>query len=198
WVTDGTAANTHEVTGINGAWNGSATHPPVNAGVHPFGLTAFGDVFPGEVVFGGIDAGGKVGLWATTGTGAGTFEIALSGAGPNGVQPTDLTAFRVSPSSPGMVLFNGVNDFGVHGLWAFDGTAGGTHELVGIPGAGVGGVNPSGMAVFARFVHGTFANEGLFDGTNASRPSGVGGTARSAGGAHEGRGSDRGRAGRVG
>jgi ELWxxDGT repeat protein len=88
WGTDGTAAGTHELTGISGAF--------LN-GVEPQDLT----VFNGEVLFNGINASGQSGLWATNGTTAGTHELTgISGAdtASEGLTPFDLTVFR-SPRS---------------------------------------------------------------------------------------------------
>jgi ELWxxDGT repeat protein len=106
-VTDGTAAGTHELTGIKGA---SAN------GLQPTDLTVFGK----EVLFAGVDAAGNIGLWATNGTVAGTHEI-MSGSSQGfqgGLKPVFLTVFN------GEVYFNGAG-----ALWVTDGTAAGTHEL---------------------------------------------------------------------
>jgi len=44
------------------------------------------------VLFNGVDAAGKHGLWETDGTTAGTHEITdIKGANSNGVAPSDLT-----------------------------------------------------------------------------------------------------------
>jgi ELWxxDGT repeat protein len=70
WVTNGTAAGTHELTGIKGAYSG---------GLEP--STSF-TVIGNEVLFGGIDASGQPGLWVTNGTSKGTHELTgISGAG---------------------------------------------------------------------------------------------------------------------
>ena len=58
WTTNGTAAGTQEVTGINGA---------ASTGVNPIDMT----VFNGSVLFNGVDTAGHLGLWITNGTGAG-------------------------------------------------------------------------------------------------------------------------------
>jgi ELWxxDGT repeat protein len=65
WVTDGTSAGTHEVTGIAGV---QTTIIGALPGFAPSDFT----VYDGEVVFGGYDASGDVGLWVTNGTSAGT------------------------------------------------------------------------------------------------------------------------------
>jgi ELWxxDGT repeat protein len=69
WVTDGTAAGTHELTRISGA-------DPT--GLNPYDMT----VLKGKVLFAGQDASGNYGLWVTGGTAASTHELTTSGAGP--------------------------------------------------------------------------------------------------------------------
>jgi ELWxxDGT repeat protein len=157
WVTDGTAAGTHEVTG----------------GVSPAGMT----VFNGEVLFEGDNGGGALGLWVTDGTAAGTHVLAVSGASPFGLfsdDPPDFTIFN------GQVLFSGVDNSFQQGLWVTDGTAAGTHEITGISGTTSTGVEPGGMTVFN--------GEVLFRGWNASAPPGQAGlwvTDGTAAGTHE-------------
>jgi ELWxxDGT repeat protein len=88
WVTNGSAAGTHELTGIFNVGSG---------GLNPQDMTAFGQ----EVLFNGINASGQSGLWATNGTTAGTHELTgISGAdtASEGLTPFDLTVFR-SPRS---------------------------------------------------------------------------------------------------
>jgi len=149
WVSDGTAAGTHELTGISGAGS---------LGVNPESMT----VFNGEVLFEGDNGGDRLGLWATDGTAAGTHELTVSGANSFGLlsgAPPDFTIFN------GEVLFSGENNSFHQGLWVTDGTAAGTHELAGISGALSGGVTPSGMTVFN--------GEVLFRGWNASGQAGL-------------------------
>jgi ELWxxDGT repeat protein len=126
WVTDGTAAGTHELTGIKGAYPGRPD---------------FGDftVFKNEVLFNGTDANAQVGLWVTDGTAAGTHELTgIKGASPRGLGPQDFTVFKNE------VYFNGLDANGQYGLWVTNGTVSGTHELTGISGVytGSGGLNP--------------------------------------------------------
>jgi ELWxxDGT repeat protein len=161
WVTDGTAAGTHEVTGISGTSSG---------GVSPESMT----VFNGEVLFEGSNGGGQLGLWVTDGTAAGTHALAVSGANSFGLlsgQPPDFTIFN------GEVLFSGLNTSFTQGLWVTDGTAAGTHEVTGISGTSSGGVEPAGMTVFN--------GEVLFRGWNASGQAGLWVTNGTAGGTHE-------------
>src|SRR5262249_34977854 len=128
WVTDGTAAGTHELTGIAGA-------DPF-FGLSPSGFT----VFTSEVLFSGSDTTNQFGLWVTDGTAAGTHELTgIVGANPTfELQPFDLTVFN------GEVLFVGLDAAGQHGLWATDGTAAGTHEFTGISGANTSGLFAAG------------------------------------------------------
>src|SRR5271156_1908429 len=82
WETDGTAADTVELTGIAGAGMG---------GVNPSDLTAFDD----GLLFNGRDAAGNLGLWRSNGTSSGTRELTgITGANSAGLNPSDLTAFN--------------------------------------------------------------------------------------------------------
>ncbi len=135
WTTNGTASGTTELgasTGIAGA---------ATTGLDPTDMTVFGS----EVLFNGVDADGKAGLWETNGTASGTHEL-LAGAGgvsdPSGLNPTDMTVFGSE------VLFNGLNSSGDMGLWVTDGTAGGTHEITGIANVAASGLAPSDLTVF--------------------------------------------------
>jgi ELWxxDGT repeat protein len=85
WVTDGTAAGTSEIS-VSGAgsqglfFDGGRLSPD---------FIVDGD----KVLFAGRDANGNRGLWVTDGTSAGTSEISVAGAHPNGINPSALTAF---------------------------------------------------------------------------------------------------------
>lgn len=161
WVTDDTAANTHELTGFSGA-NAS--------GVDPFYLT----VFNNEILFNGRDAAGDRdrGLWVTDGTAAGTHELTgIKGASAAGVNPFDPTVFKHE------VIFNGIDTAGKNGLWVTNGTAAGTHEITGIAGADPGGLNPSDFTVVKNVV--------LFDGYDLSGKTGLWVTNGTAAGTHE-------------
>jgi ELWxxDGT repeat protein len=109
WASDGTAAGTHELTGIGGVYTGGAPPFLSVAGLQPSDLT----VFKGEVLFNGLDDNGQSGLWVTDGTPAGTHELigiadAYSDAYSflSGFSPSDLTVFN------GEVLFSGLGDNG--------------------------------------------------------------------------------------
>ena len=134
WVTDGTAAGTHEIP-VAGA-------DP--SGLNPTDLTVFGN----EVLFNGLDQDGHQQLWVTDGTAGGTHELTgINGANPlanpSGIAPSDLTVFN------GKVLFNGIDTTNHHQLWVTDGTVAGTQELTPTTmSAFHQGVAPSDMAVY--------------------------------------------------
>ena len=131
WETDGSAANTQEVTGIVGA---SAT------GLNPSDITQLPD---GAILLAGTDASGAVGLWEATGINASPVELtAISGADPVGLRPSNLTVLN------GVALFSGADASGQFGLWITDGSAAGTHELTGIAGAAATGLDPTDLTAF--------------------------------------------------
>jgi ELWxxDGT repeat protein len=172
WVTNGTAAGTHEIIGITGAW--------VN-GIDPVGLTAFN----GTVLFDGVDADGVRGLWVTDGTAAGTHEltgIVNASASSFGFSPTDFTLFHDE------VLFSGLNAANQSGLWVTDGTAAGTHEITGIAGASTPSFNPTAGASTPSFSPTGFTlfnGEVLFNGYDTAGQSGLWVTDGTAAGTHE-------------
>ena len=77
WVSDGTAAGTHEIT-VNGA---------ATTGLAPSGITVLGN----KLVMSGKDAAGNYGLWTSDGTTAGTFELSVTGGASNGTSPYQIT-----------------------------------------------------------------------------------------------------------
>jgi ELWxxDGT repeat protein len=90
WVTNGTAAGTHELTGITGA---------AASGFDPGGFT----VFKNQVLFTATDVAGVRGLWVTNGTVAGTHELTgIKGAYSGGLEPS--TSFTIFGNE---VLFGG-------------------------------------------------------------------------------------------
>lgn len=89
WVTDGTVAGTHELTGISGASSN---------GISPYYMT----VSNGVVLFNGTDASGNDSLWVTDGTSAGTYEVSSD---PD--LPTDLAAVTLHVPPPNN--FTGTN-----------------------------------------------------------------------------------------
>jgi ELWxxDGT repeat protein len=149
WITDGATAGTHQLTNNVGA----------AAGVNPDQTRAFNPtdmvVFDGKVYFAGEDASGRIGLWMTDGTSAGTSELTGiagastgidvtngAGADPAGLNPSNIIVYNSE------LLFSGWDANGLAGLWVSDGTAVGTHERTGIPGASttVAESNPSSIA----------------------------------------------------
>ena len=167
WKTNGTAAGTSEITGINGT---------ASTGINPTDITVFGGIalFNGASSANAAGPAGHLGLWMTNG--AGTAELGgstgISGASATGLDPTDMTVFD------GKVLFNGVDNTGtgLSGLWVTNGTASGTHEIT-VAGAAATGLDPTDMTVFG--------NEVLFSGVDASGLTGLWMTDGTANGTHE-------------
>ena len=162
WTTNGSAAGTHEVTGIAGA---------DSTGINPTGITVLNST---TALFNGANAAGHLGLWTTNGTGGGTQELtSIAGASASGLNPTDITVFN------GEALFNGVDSGGLSGLWVTNGGSSGTHELTGITGAATtgSGLDPTDMTVFG--------SEVLFSGLDANGLTGLWVTDGTAGGTHE-------------
>jgi ELWxxDGT repeat protein len=133
WLTtDGTAAGTHEVTGIGGV-------DP--SGIFSLRVPDFTD-FNGEVLFEGADASGNLGLWVTDGTAADTHEL----TGISGANVSGIFSHVIGPSFTlfnGKLMFAGLDASGTVGVWMTDGTAAGTHELTGInaePSSGFGAI----------------------------------------------------------
>jgi ELWxxDGT repeat protein len=163
WTTDGTAADTVQLTGIIGANSAGIFTGATSSDFPDF------TVYDGEVLFNGVDTAGDRGLWTTNGTAAGTTEVGgvpgaagytgISGAASTGVDPSDMTVFN------GAVLFNGEDTAHHLGLWVTNGTAPGTHEITGIANASSTGIDPTDMTVFG--------NEVLFNGVDASGLSGL-------------------------
>jgi hypothetical protein len=115
WMTNGSAAGTHEVTGVAGA---AAT------GVSPTNITEMNTT---AALFNGENAARQYGLWTTDGTGVGTHELtSIDGASAIGLDPVDMTVFN------GDVLFDGLDANDQSGLWITDGSAAGTHDVTGI------------------------------------------------------------------
>jgi ELWxxDGT repeat protein len=87
WVTDGTAAGTHELTDIKGAHSG---------GLAPSDFTVISN---NEVLFNGVDASGNHTLWVTNGTVAGTHEVSVSGPSTSGLNLNDLTVVSLTKNA---------------------------------------------------------------------------------------------------
>lgn len=144
WVTNGTAAGTSEIGGIDNSGVSGA-----NAGGVMPADPGFPDltVFGAEALFEGEDKSFHFGLWETNGTAVGTHELTgISGAASNGIAPVNLTVLGSE------VLFAGSDTANETGLWVTNGTAGGTSELTGISGADPDGLGPVDLTVFDREV----------------------------------------------
>ena len=131
WVSNGTAAGTHELTGIIGA---------DLSGLAPSDLT----VYNGEVLFRGLDHSGQAALWITDGTVAGTHEL-------TGIAGASTTGFGLDPSGftvyGGVALFSGVDSSGNEELWQTNGSAGGTTEIGPVSGTQSMGLFPTDLTV---------------------------------------------------
>jgi ELWxxDGT repeat protein len=114
------------------------------------------------VLFNGVDASGKAGLWVTDGTSAGTWELSVAGSAFSNSVPTGpqyITAFGSE------VLFEGEDPSHFEDLWVTDGTSPGTLELA-VPGVDWQfGLQPRWLTVFG--------SEVLFDGTETNHRSGL-------------------------
>lgn len=130
WLSDGTAAGTHDLGTIANASSG---------GLNPIDLT----VFHGEFLFNGTNANNIHGLWVTDGTAAGTHELTgIAGANPQGLDPRYMTVYG------NKVLFRaeaGVAGNQVPGLWVTDGTAAGTFEIGGVANIGISNASKLGL-----------------------------------------------------
>jgi tetrahydromethanopterin S-methyltransferase subunit F len=149
-VSDGTAAGTHELTGISGA----------NATGVAFEEST---VLNQQVLFNGTNVAGFRGVWVTDGTAAGTNEVSgISGASANGINP-----FAFSRAFNGQVVFSGSDTAGA-GLWVTNGTTAGTTEL-----GGVGGTGISGWAAGFVFAFAVLNGEVLFRASDTGGKSGL-------------------------
>ena len=130
------------------------------------------------VLFEGIDASNRTGLWVTNGTAAGTFELTTSGQPPApGTPPITGEApcgFLPSPAvSLDLTVFNNqvlfVGRYGQtnYGLWTTDGMGVGTVQLANISGANAAGIFT--QAISPDFT--VYNGEVLFNGRdNAATP----------------------------
>src|SRR5207248_1961917 len=90
WVTDGTSAGTRELSVSGGYANG------LFAKVSAPDITVIG----GTALFAGKDASGKINLWVTDGTSAGTSELTAAGASSRGLSPNDFVGLPTSAGGP--------------------------------------------------------------------------------------------------
>jgi ELWxxDGT repeat protein len=167
WVTDGTT--TEAVGGISDLGvSGSAT-----GGLGPSSLTVFGQ----QMIFAGADAlntGGNNGIWLTDGTPGNTTEIGGVSPGtghsspfnfgnPNGLNPNGFVSFGTK------AIFFGTDAANFTGLWATDGSPGGTEELGGLENGQIVGasatLSPENLTAFDNSV--------LFDGNDSTEFQGL-------------------------
>ena len=201
WLTDGTAAGTHEVIGspnasfgyavLNGAllfsggtadgtggvglWRSDGTSAgttEIASFIEPAELT----VYESKALFNGYNSlTGHADLWVTDGTTNGTTELDVAGADTSlfgsGLNPGFFTLYN------GKVLFNGTNASGEAGLWVTDGTVNGTHELTGISGDDSSGLEPADLTVYNGKVY--------FYGLETDQTAGLWVTDGSSAGTHE-------------
>ena len=102
---------------------------------------------------------GHSGLWITDGTSAGTSELTVSGADPNGVVPSNFTVLGTK------AVFEGLDAGFQRYLWVTDGTSGGTSELT------VAGAYSFGLFDFSDVSTANltpFGSKALLDGVDAS------------------------------
>lgn len=133
WMTNGTVAGTSELTVADADSSGLFSNLLDDQGPD---FTVLG----GKALFLGRDAAGHPNLWVTNGTPAGTSEVAVGDADPNGLfsdlligQGPDFTVLA------GKALFLGTDTAGHPNLWVTDGTSVGTKELI------VAGTNSGGL-----------------------------------------------------
>jgi ELWxxDGT repeat protein len=113
WITDGTAAGTHELK-VAGAAPSLA----------PANITVLG----GKALFEGFHARGRFELWVTDGTSGGTVE--LKPAKANALGLFDASADPDFTVLGDKALFQGYDSKGQWNLWVTDGTLSGTQELM--------------------------------------------------------------------
>jgi ELWxxDGT repeat protein len=122
--TGGVTHNLYEYNSSSGQITGIFAASENEYGLNPSDITSF----DGKTYFNGTDAAGHQGLWVTDGVVVSenvpnTSEIAVTGASPSGLDPTNLTVVN------GRLLFDGTDSEGRIGLWSSDGTAAGTTEI---------------------------------------------------------------------
>ncbi len=169
WTTDGTAAGTIEIGGLDDGGLTAYGQHPSSIGLQPTDLTVNGQ----QVLFDGSDALGYRELWASDGTAAGTYEIGGEGVGGflsheagNGLDPSSIVSL-----GNGKAVFIGRDDsngqaFGRATLWVTNGTYAGTQEIGGLNNLGVSGIYASGFSFTSELIGG----DGLayFIGENAA------------------------------
>jgi ELWxxDGT repeat protein len=128
WVSNGTKAGTHQVTGIKNAYPG---------GLDPSLFKSYGNI----VLFDGASGylGSPVyGLWVSKGTAGSTYE--LGGVDNRGIKNANTTVGLLAYTQgftifDGVAYFDGYDKAGNIGLWRTNGTVAGTYEIRPIVGA---------------------------------------------------------------
>ena len=168
WTTDGTAAGTIEIGGIDDAGLTAFGQHPSSLGLTPTDLTVNGQ----QVLFDGRDALGFQELWVSDGTALGTYEIGGEGVGGtvlheaiDGLDPTSIVSL-----GNGKAVFIGRDDsngqnFGKPTLWVTDGTFAGTQEIGGASNLGVASINAGGFTFGGALIGGD--GHAYFSGQNA-------------------------------
>jgi ELWxxDGT repeat protein len=118
WVSNGTAGGTKEILAA-----GASSSGLINSFSDP-DFTIFGN----KVLFNGRDTSNRQSLWVTNGTKEGTSKVQIADASGGLFSFGGSPGFTVLGSK---VLFAGRGDDGRYGLWATNGTTGGTSRLHG-------------------------------------------------------------------
>ena len=161
YLTDGTAAGTHQIVAQSGI--------PTNLALTPTDLTVLGN----EALFSGVVGPGTKALWSSDG--AANTAVLLSAAGQQVILPGDLTVFGNT------ALFAARDGANGYGLWITDGTAAGTSQIA-VAGAEADGTGLSGLTPSQLTVIGAQA---VFSGNDASRYNGLWRTDGTAAGTYE-------------
>ncbi len=162
WVSDGIAADTHEIVPAN-AFSGG-----IFSNAFPYFT-----VYNGSLYFAGRDASNHTVLWTSGGTAATTNVVPVPGL----EQPFGLVSFNRS------LYFDGIDPSGHFNLWQSDGTAAGTHELIVADASSSFGLVPRDLTPYASPTLGT---TGLyFNGLNADVRQVLFATDETAAGTHE-------------
>jgi hypothetical protein len=162
WVTNGTASDTEEITGItganaNGIFNG-ISDPYFTDVINVGGGGGY------ETLFAGVDTSNLVDLWALI-PGAGVEKLSVMGvSAATGLAPYDMTNFG------SYVIFAGTDSSDDVNLWLTNGTGAGTSEITGVVGAEASGLHPEDITTFYSSAFGYYA---LFEGYDSGDRAGL-------------------------
>ena len=112
----------------NGTVAGTVLVAPGTQGADSLDPTEFTAGNGGDEFFSGTDSSGDQGLWVTTGTGASTTEVEVGHQSSNDLRPTELTF--LSGGAGKLLVFAGTDSGGNKGLWASNGSASGTTQIL--------------------------------------------------------------------